>query len=384
MNESGPIRKTQKDLGEKKTFYDLSSLSPSVWRASYEGKAYVLKAAPDSSSASIALLRREFQIARTLSHPNIVQTFGFEEQTPVGPAIVMEYVEGVSLTSFLSSSPSFFMRKKIFFQILAALEYLHIKNIVHDDIKPENILVSSLGQDVKIIDFGLSDTAGDFLNRRLGGTAGFSAPEVISGVQSMPLSAASDVFSAGKILNFIFPGRYMGVVRKCCHTDPGKRYQNVNALRSAIMWRDLLPVVVSALLVVGAIIWISVAPEVERKNQEQVFQDREVRVIEDMEVLASDIADSLSDRTLVPYQEFAVDVRNTFVVRVAEYRTMLDQDLLPVCDSVYERLFLQLTDLIVDIPSFSILGSQGKISKQEEQRCQQLYFSGKRYIPAEQ
>ena len=91
-------------------------------------------------------------------------------------------------------------RKRLLEEILEAVEYLHKKGLLHNDLKTDNILVSTIGNHIKIIDFGYSETGAEYLTRRLGGTAEFSAPEVLEGNTDIPSTASSDIFSLGGII----------------------------------------------------------------------------------------------------------------------------------------------------------------------------------------
>ncbi len=112
-------------------------------------------------------LRREVDIIRQLRHPNIIQ---FEEvfENFDQLMIVMEYFPGQELFDVILARKYFTEdgAKPIFAQIARALHYLHCLNIIHRDVKPENILVSNnvnplTGQQtVKLLDFGLSKNAG--------------------------------------------------------------------------------------------------------------------------------------------------------------------------------------------------------------------------------
>lgn len=74
----------------------------SLYRISRAGKYFAVKAASEGSGRMPDLIRREYEISIGLSHPFIASVFVFEEDTPVGPGIIMEYVDGRSLSEFLA------------------------------------------------------------------------------------------------------------------------------------------------------------------------------------------------------------------------------------------------------------------------------------------
>ena len=72
-------------------------------------------------------------------------TLGFEEDTPAGPALILEYVEGQSLDEFLSAGPSDSAKDCIIDDILDGVDYLHHRGVLHNDIKPSNIVINPHG-----------------------------------------------------------------------------------------------------------------------------------------------------------------------------------------------------------------------------------------------
>jgi serine/threonine protein kinase len=160
-------------------------------------------------------LKREAQTIAGLNHPNICTVYEVDDHE--GSAfIAMERVEGSNLKQHMArqtlTTPEIV---DIALQITQALEAAHAAGIVHRDIKPGNIVVSSTGQ-VKVLDFGLarrfirSDDTGDALfggstiiGRPLG-TVNYMAPERI---QQMPPDPRSDLFSLGVVIYEMSTGR---------------------------------------------------------------------------------------------------------------------------------------------------------------------------------
>ena len=134
-----------------------------LYRVRKAGKYFIIKTPKDNGGQAYAMLKREYELSIGRQHPNVVNVFTFEESTVVGPGIVMEYVDGRTLTAFLAENPSPAMRRRVFEQLLQAVAYIHRSGIVHNDIKPENILVTRADNDVRLIDFGLADDDACFL-----------------------------------------------------------------------------------------------------------------------------------------------------------------------------------------------------------------------------
>lgn len=104
------------------------------------------------------LQQHEFRIGIALSHPHIATTYSLESVDGLGECIVQEYIEGLILTQWLTTNPSWTARERVAGQLQEALEYLHTHQLTHCDLKGDNILITNNGTNVKLIDFGLSET----------------------------------------------------------------------------------------------------------------------------------------------------------------------------------------------------------------------------------
>ncbi|EAR20959.1 serine/threonine protein kinase [Nitrococcus mobilis] len=162
-----------------------------------------------AQSAGSDLMRRFKQEARAAArcvHLNIVTVFdyGINEDSPY---IVMEYVEGLDLHSFLKAEQVLPLRQSadIILQTLAALDYAHKCGVVHRDIKPANILLLESGL-VKVADFGIAKletseltAPGDII-----GTPIYMSPEARRG---LPTDARTDLYAVGMVLLRLVSGK---------------------------------------------------------------------------------------------------------------------------------------------------------------------------------
>jgi serine/threonine protein kinase len=195
-----------------------------VYRARDErlGKIVALKVLMDAEtvgSEARLRLRREAQAAAILNHPAIAGAYDYDEQNGT-PFIVYEYVAGKSLDRIIAEeklSPA--KIADIAGQIAAGLAYAHERGILHRDIKPQNIMVTSEGQ-VKILDFGLAKRTSLALVQSNGqrlevttvetvpgmivGTVQYMSPEQIAGEM---LDGRTDIFSTGILIYEMVSGK---------------------------------------------------------------------------------------------------------------------------------------------------------------------------------
>lgn len=230
-----------------------------LFTAQRYGKRYVLKCLkPDFMFTPVyrQALMKEFEIGLQLDHPNICRTISMEQVGDLGECIVMEYVDGETLESAVTSGKlTEDMVVKIACQLLDAMEYMHAKRIVHRDIKPSNIMLTHRGGDVKLIDFGLSDSETFCVLKIPAGTRGYMAPEQLQpDAESDP---CADIFSFGKVLEYmagtVHSKRLARIGQKCSDADCTRRPSDTDAVRRMLGSSDSWRVALNLVLVAVAI-----------------------------------------------------------------------------------------------------------------------------------
>lgn len=235
-----------------------------IHSARWNSRRYVLKSLRDEYAHNpvyIEALRKEFELGVSLDHPGIIHVVAFEEIATLGKCIIMEWVDGRPLNEFLTSETSTDERRTIARQLADALAYMHASGVAHRDLKPDNIMITQRGHNVKIIDFGLGD-ADMFTNFKSSrGTRTYGAPEQ----HGMPAitDTAVDVYSFGKILEELLPkGEHRRLIRRCLSVDPDRRPtmdKVVNALNKS-QRQFKLPTLFAAIaiaIIIGVVIFFS-------------------------------------------------------------------------------------------------------------------------------
>lgn len=179
-----------------------------VWEAIDEGdqKRYALKILRQSVSndkAELASLKHEYNVGKSLTSPRIIKMIDHRVENG-RPFLVLELFSEMNMKQALRKGPESlaYMLDKIIEQAAEGLYYMHTKNWIHRDIKPDNYLVSETGE-TKLIDFTISEPKRTGLSKmfykakNIQGTRSYMAPEQIRGKLC---DERSDIYSFGCVL----------------------------------------------------------------------------------------------------------------------------------------------------------------------------------------
>lgn len=190
-----------------------------------------------TSSVPAVCLRREALLLASLRHPSIVQIFD-EGQHDDFCFLVLEFIEGTSLLHELQRHHRLTVEHalKIAHAVALALGAAHRSGVIHQDVKPSNIMLGRHGE-IKLIDFGIAGTCQEqqesaaSFEDLLWGTPQYLAPELAQGHR---ISPATDIYALGAVLYEMLLGRppFLGetpdaiVMQQICNVPPSPRQQN--------------------------------------------------------------------------------------------------------------------------------------------------------------
>ena len=259
---------------------DTQGATCDTFRVKLYGKLHFLKRLKAEYANDIRYresLRKEFEMGYRLEHPNLVRYISLDENS-----ILMEYVDGETLTQRLANNPDYFSNQrhkdKFVRQLLSALQYLHSHQVLQLDLKPDNILLTHIDDDVKLIDLGFCRT--DAFVDTQGYTSGFAAPEQLSGGA---VDVRTDIYAFGKILEHL-PNHslYNKVIARCTAENPSDRYQSVDEVFHDINHRQRYFLYMAAFAAIVAVFAISLTllthqentpPEVKQEIKDSVHQN---------------------------------------------------------------------------------------------------------------
>ncbi len=229
-----------------------------TFRVKLYGKLHFLKRLKPDYANDIRYqeaFRKEFETGYRLEHPNFVR---YISETDDG--ILMEYIDGETLSQRIVSNPDYFKNRKnadkFIRQLLDVVGYLHSHQVLHLDLKPDNILLTRINNDVKLIDLGCCYT--DAFQDTTGHSKEYAAPEQLSIIHS-PLSIQTDIYAIGRILEKLPTSHYDKVIARCTAYNPADRYQTTGDILCDINRKPRYFYWIAAIviaMVLASVIWL--------------------------------------------------------------------------------------------------------------------------------
>ena len=186
-------------------------------------------------------LYKEFNIGNQIDSPYIVKYKAINEDED-GLYILMEHINGMSMAEKMEAEPAYFANTrhtvKLLRQLLQALKALHSRNTAYLDLKPENIMLTQVSNDVRLVDLGgcFADS-NSFTAER---TSGYAAPELASD-QIDEVDARTDIYGVGRLMQYIedragckLPQHLQRIKRRCLHEDKTQRYESADTMLKAL------------------------------------------------------------------------------------------------------------------------------------------------------
>ena len=177
------------------------------------------------------VLRKEYELGKILQSEYIVNYHELTD-TPAECSLLMDYVNGVTLDDFVRLNPDYFSQsdnlRKFLRQLCMALHELHSHQALHLDLKPSNIMLTSVNNDVRLIDLGCCymDARPDLT----GQTDDYAAPEQLDG--SNAVDARTDIYAMGRILEqlSIHQPFFQKIAYRCMKKHKEDRFQTVDEI----------------------------------------------------------------------------------------------------------------------------------------------------------
>ncbi len=252
-----------RENGNSSNFTNIETIHVGVYnfiaKGMRHGRWWLIKGIKESHKNNLGyveLLRKEFEILISLQHNGIAAGISHETIDELGPCIIMEWIDGITLGKWLQQPHAKKERLRIIHQLIDTLEYIHGKQVSHRDLKPSNIMVTRNGQNVKLIDFGLADTDNYAIYKQPAGTTGYISPEQ---TRERITDSRNDIYSLGCVIDDMQLGIAFINIIKRCKSDAQSRYQTVGEVRQAInrASRFWLKIGIASVIILAiAAIWI--------------------------------------------------------------------------------------------------------------------------------
>lgn len=218
------------------------------YKVCIDGKQYFMKRLHpelNDDPRSRLLFHKEFELGTSISNEHVVKYEKIREDEN-GPYIIMEYIYGSTIEEKLNSDKEYFTKEgnvwKLLTQLLEGLDAFHEKGIAYLDITPNNIMLTQVGNNVKIVDLGFcfNNTYG----HTAGTTRGFAAPELLD-KQINEIDERSDIYAVGCLMKEIqtrsgmtYSRAFQRIMHRCMNDGKTKRYASAHEMMRDIRKRN--------------------------------------------------------------------------------------------------------------------------------------------------
>ncbi|MDD7190694.1 MAG: protein kinase [Prevotella sp.] len=198
-----------------------------------------LKAEYKGMPQYVEAFRKEFEVGYRLNHPALPRYVALGDEDGY-PYILEEYIDGDTLTDFLAANPCYFHSRphadRLIDELLSAFSYLHHHQVLFLDLKPDNVMITSVERQLRLIDLGGCHT--DCFVGTEETTKAFAPDRNANDAAQLHgklWEPSFDIFLIGRLLQECrVPHIYNKVIAKCLKDDPQERYDSVDSMKKAI------------------------------------------------------------------------------------------------------------------------------------------------------
>ena len=321
---------------------DTQGATCDTFRVKLYGKLHFLKRLKPEFANDIRYqeaFRKEFETGYRLEHPNLVRYISMSDD-----GILMEYIDGETLTQYLANNPDYFKDRKntdkFLRQLLDSVGYLHSHQVLHLDLKPDNILLTHINNDVKLIDLGCCYT--DTFSDTQGRTNRYAAPEQLA---CESVDVRTDIYAIGKILELLPASSiYNKEIARCTAPDPSARYQSVDEILHDIDHQRQYYRYVALFVAIVAVLAVCIALLTHQQDTAPVVQESPTDSIASMQT------DSMPKDTLQPVIQTPIN-KSDQRPQDKDEQILLKEDLDRMIDKAYHSTIACFCDSVFPSPS---------------------------------
>ena len=347
---------------------DCPSSTCDTFRVKLFGKLHFLKRLKQVFSDDIRYkeaFRKEFETGYRLEHPNLVRYVSLSDD-----GILMEYIDGETLAERLANHPDYFNDRKktdkFLRQLLSVVSYLHSHQVLHLDLKPDNILITRVNNDVKLIDLGCCYT--DTFTDTQGRTNSFAAPEQLTGRQT---DVRTDIYAIGRILELL-PNHhiYNKVIARCTAPDPSLRYQTVEDVLHDINSQKRYYHYVAVFVAVVLLLSVGATILTHRQDSAPVILESPMesnnQILEDSAFVIGDESAERHNNAVLQNHD------NVPMNHQKDEKTRFDEELAKLIDTAYRSTIATFNDSVFPSPSPSTGNSWAIASTEFHNQASQI------------